>query len=76
MILPNKHLKFDRSLLVLGGVLLTHLHEPQTVSRLWAIARDTTEVRSFDQFCLTLSFLYSIEAIALQDKFVTRAAHD
>jgi ABC-three component (ABC-3C) system Middle Component 6 len=76
MILPNKHLKFDRSLLVLGGSLLTHLQEPQTVSRLWTVARDTTEVRSFDQFCLTLSFLFAIKAIAMQDKFVTRLTHD
>ncbi len=35
MILPTKYLTEDRALLSLGGVILSSLNEPKTVSRLW-----------------------------------------
>lgn len=73
MILPGKHLKVERSLLASGGALLAQLREPQTVSRLWTVARDNTELRSFDEFCLALSFLFSIDAVALSGNLVKRS---
>lgn len=35
MILPTKHLRDDRALIVIGAELLKLLDEPKTVSRLW-----------------------------------------
>ncbi len=35
MILPSKHLREDQALIAVGAELLSLLHEPKTVSRLW-----------------------------------------
>ncbi|MHC2424219.1 hypothetical protein ACVII1_007220 [Bradyrhizobium elkanii] len=67
MILPGKHLRQDRSLLGIGGEVLTQLTEPRSVSELWERTRlartPGSPPISFDWFVLTLSFLYSIAAI-------------
>ncbi len=67
MILPGKHLKQDRSLLGIGGEILAEIVDGDTVSELWERvqrARDAnTSPLSFDWYVLSLSFLYSIDAI-------------
>lgn len=72
MILPTKHLQPERSLLNQGAFLLSRLTQPQTVNALWAAARETPGVRSFDQFCLGLSFLFAIGLIRMDDGVVVR----
>jgi hypothetical protein len=74
MILPTKHLQLNRSLLIQGSELLESLRQPQTVNRLWSVAREDPGVRSFDQFCLALSFLYAIGLIEHEDGLVARLA--
>lgn len=72
MILPTKHLHSDRTLLAQGGVLLSRLEQPQTITGLWNSARESASVPSFDQFCLGLSFLYAIGAIELERGLLQR----
>lgn len=72
MILPNKHLQPERSLLNQGAFLLGRLTQPQTVNALWAAARERPGIRSFDQFCLGLTFLFSVGLIRLDDGLVVR----
>lgn len=72
MILPTKHLGFERSLLALGASVMSQLVGPVTVSRLWTEIRESTDVRSFDEFSLVLSFLFSIGAIELHSGLVRR----
>jgi hypothetical protein len=74
MILPTKHLQAERSLLNQGAFILSRLAQPQTVNALWGAARETPGVRSFDQFCLGLSFLFSIGIVRIEDGLVVRVA--
>jgi hypothetical protein len=74
MILPGKHLRHDRALLGIGGEVLAQLGEPRTVSELWERTRrargsGTTPI-TFDWFIMTISFLYAIAAIDLNDGVV------
>ena len=79
MILPGKHLGYDRALLGVGGELLAQLDEPRTVSELWERSRfarsDQLVPISFDWFILALSFLYAIAAIDYADGIVTAKAN-
>ena len=67
MILPGKHLKNDRSLIGIGGVILATIEDEYTVSELWehVQARSSPQASplSFDWFILSLTFLYAIGAI-------------
>lgn len=74
MILPTKHVQPERSLLNQGAFLLSRLSQPQTVNALWSAARETSGVRSFDQFCLGLSFLFSIGLVRIEDSLVVRVS--
>lgn len=72
MILPTKHLHPDRTLLAQGAILLGRLEQPQTITALWNVARESASVPSFDQFCLGLSFLYAVGAVELRQGLVQR----
>ena len=70
MLLPDKHIRLSESLLGLGAFILTLVDEPQSVDAIWAhlqTARNTEQLpayHSFDNVVVTISFLYSIGAIA------------
>jgi hypothetical protein len=74
MILPAKHLRYDRALLGVGAEILAQLTEPRTVSELWErlrIARaDTASPITFDWFILSLSFLYAVAAVEYDEGIV------
>lgn len=67
MILPNKIISVDNSLLGIGAKLLNILSSPLTVSQLWEISKKTLSLNSFQYFILTLDFLYAIRAIRFED---------
>lgn len=62
MILPNKYLTSERSLLWIGGEILKLLEQPKTVSKLWNDIRNTrnkkfgTPAISYNWFILALDF--------------------
>jgi hypothetical protein len=63
MILPTKHLSISNSLLNLGAIILKNLTKEKTVSALWNDVRKNQEINSFDQFLLSLDFLFILDAI-------------
>ena len=80
MILPTKHLKANRSLLVIGGDILKIVEEPQTVSRIWeqfSLDCDRTSGRApvtYDWFILALDLLFIIGAVRFNAGRIARTA--
>ncbi len=78
MILPTMHIPPDRSLIGVGGKILSLLEEPMTVSRLWDDFRDvrsafpTQATISYHWFLLSLDFLYMIGAIDFERGLLRR----
>ena len=58
MILPDKYVPPQRSMLGLGASLLRVLKRPQTVTALWERVRGLEEFGTFERFILALDFLY------------------
>lgn len=72
MILPTKHIPTQRSLLGLGGVVLTALSGPTTTSALWESVRSHDEIGTYGRFILTLDLLFTIGVIELRDGLIAR----
>jgi hypothetical protein len=67
MVLPNKHLPLDRSLLAVGGEILRILGDrPRSVSSSWEELRDSDNRTSFEQFTLAASLLFALGAVDLE----------
>jgi hypothetical protein len=73
MILPTKHLDPDRSLFAIGGVILSLMVRPRTVTSLWETTRKERQNLTFERFALALAFLFSIGIVELEDDMVRRA---
>lgn len=71
-LLPNKHVPTNRSVVGMGALLLEHLETPSTVSGLWELVKNKQEVGSFDNFVLSLDYLYAIGAIVYEDGSLIR----
>lgn len=67
MILPDKHVGLQHSLLGAGAAILAQVTRPMTVSALWDAVRTIPEVHGYPRFVLTLDFLYAIGAIDYAD---------
>jgi hypothetical protein len=69
MILPGKHIKQDRALLVVGGDILSVLDGPMTISEIWKkvqslrVSRENASPLPFDWFVLALTLLFAMSAI-------------
>lgn len=76
MILPDKNIKLEYSLLSCGATLLTEITEPQTLSLLWDKVKNHEALVSYEKFLLTLDYLYMINAITLKDGMIARCKND
>ena len=66
MVLPNKHLPLNRSLLAVGGEILQILsNRPRSVSSTWEQLKLQNSRTSFEQFTLAASFLFALGAVEL-----------
>jgi hypothetical protein len=80
MILPTKHLRKDRAVLGVGAEILAQLDGPYTVSELWERVRqartrkEASMTLTFDWFVLSLSFLYAVAAIDINDGLIVTHA--
>lgn len=72
MILPDKHIQPQDSLLGLGGILLQTIKQPMSITTVWDIARKKTAIVSFERLLLALDFLYCIGAIELSHGLIRR----
>lgn len=71
LILPTKKLRIENSLIYIGGIVLSLVNEPKTVSRVWEefqrhrvteLHQEMCDV-SFDWFVLALDLLFLIGAL-------------
>lgn len=76
MILPDKNIKLEYSLLNCGAIVLNEISEPQTVSLLWDKVRDFDVLINYERFLLTLDYLYTINAITLKNGLISRCKND
>ncbi|NUL18074.1 hypothetical protein HUN27_14590 [Agrobacterium tumefaciens] len=69
MILPTKFLPAERSLISVGGEILSVLREgPRSVSELWERFRSDSKRKyplSYDWFVLALTLLYALDSVEL-----------
>ena len=65
MILPDKNIKLEYSLLNCGALILSEITESQTISSLWDKSKKHEMLVSYEKFLLSLDYLYSIRAIWL-----------
>jgi hypothetical protein len=72
MILPTKQIPPSHSLIGIGSLLLSRLRRATTVSALWHSVNKEESIGSFERFLLTLSMLYTMELIDLQDGLIIR----
>lgn len=70
MILPSKHLKYDRALIGIGADVLQAIDDEYTVSELWERVQKSRPFKaspiSYDWFVLVLGFLYTVDAISYE----------
>jgi hypothetical protein len=76
MILPDKNIKLEYSLLNCGAIVLGEISEPQTISSLWDKARNYEILVNYEKFLLTLDYLYLIGAITIKDGLIVRCKND
>ena len=74
MILPNKHINLDRSILGEGAALLGQLARPLTVTGLWERNKAHSDIGNFERFILTLDFLFTIGALDLRDDLLVKSS--
>jgi hypothetical protein len=71
MILPTKHLPLDKSAIGSAAILLRNHSRPMTVSELWENVAERG-IRTFDQFILGLTLLYTLGAVTYRDGRLVR----
>lgn len=76
MILPDKNIKLEYSLLNCDALILYEIREPKTISLLWEQVKQKETLDNYEKFVLTLDFLFIINAIKLNDGFLERCKND
>ena len=76
MILPDKNIKLEYSLLNCGALILDEIREQKTISLLWEQVKQKETLDNYEKFVLTLDFLFIINAIKLNDGFLERCKND
>ena len=61
MILPDKNIKLEYSLLNCGALVLESLKVPLTISALWEKLKEQKVFAGYEKFILTIDFLYMIQ---------------
>ncbi|MFZ2025771.1 MAG: ABC-three component system middle component 6 [Microgenomates group bacterium] len=78
MILPKKHVKLAESSIGLGAIILSCLSEPKAVDELWKdyqklyVSGEFPAYHSFDNFTLTLDFLFMLGTIKLNNDLIEK----
>lgn len=76
MILPDKNIKMEYSLLNCGAIVLRQISEPQTISLLWDKLKTNEVLVNYDKFLLTLDYLCIIGAVRLKNGLIVRCKND
>ncbi len=65
MIMPNKYIKEEDTLLGASAVIFENLVNAQTISELWDNVHDDESIYNFERFILSLDLLYLLNIIEL-----------
>ena len=76
MIMPNKYLKEEDTLLGASAVIFENLSKQQSISELWDKVREDDSVYNFERFILSLDLLYMLNLIELNNNELKRVKHD
>lgn len=76
MIMPDKSIILDYSILNCGALVLRELSTPKTISLLWDKLRPLESIGSYDKLLLTLDYLYAIDAISMKNGLIVRCKND
>ncbi len=66
MIIPDKNIRLQNSLLGMGAIILSEIKGTETISSLWEKSKTKKEINSFEKFILTIDFLFMLELIELK----------
>lgn len=72
MILPDKNIKLEYSLLSCGALVLESLEVPLTISALWEKLKEQKVFVGYEKFILTIDFLYMINSIENENVLIRR----
>ena len=72
MILPDKNIKLEYSLLNCGALVLESLEVPLTISALWEKLKEQKLFVGYEKFILTIDFLYMINGIENENGLIRR----
>lgn len=72
MLLPTKYIPESQTLLALGGIVLSRLRRPCTLTTLWEQTRKIPQVGTFERLILTLDMLYMLGAIDISKGLIRR----
>ncbi len=73
MILPTKHLSPRHSLIGVGGLIVSELSSPATVTALWEKLKRDPAVRTYHRLVLALDLLFAVGMIDYTDGLVRKA---
>lgn len=76
MILPDKNIRLENSLMGMGAHILDVLGTSETVSSLWEKVKSGTPINSFEKFILTLDFLFLLNLIELRKGILIKVDYD
>lgn len=76
MIMPNKNIRIEYSLLNCGAVVLSNLRERDTISSLWEKCKTKEILVNYEKFILTLDYLFLIGAVGLVNGLIERFQND
>lgn len=72
MILPDKNIKLEYSLLNCGALVLESLEVPLTISALWEKLKEQKVFVGYEKFIFTIDFLYMINGIENENGLIRR----
>ena len=72
MILPTKYIPESHTLLAAGGIVLSQLKRPCTLTSLWENTRKIPQIGTFERLVLALSMLYILGAIDISQGMIKK----
>ncbi len=76
MIMPNKYIKEEDTLLGASAVIFENMTKKQSISELWDKVHDDGSVYNFERFILSLDLLYMLNMIDLNNNELMRVDDD
>ena len=72
MIMPNKYLKEEDTLLGSSAIIFDNMDKKQSISQLWERVKDDDSFYNFERFILSLDMLYILGLIEFKKNNLLR----